>query len=149
LTLVERGIELFHFLFSPVAARPRASHLAVGADGKHDDTEKKKRDEMKRLLKIFAAPAALTVLAFVAMATPAAAASPGNGIDYCRTDVTAGTRGCGYTSLEQCHEMSSGRGGDCSPNPFPSNAGSRAYAFQSRHPLSRSRAHHATKRAEH
>jgi Protein of unknown function (DUF3551) len=100
---------------------------------------------MKRLLKTSAAPAALATLAFVAMAMPAAAAGPGNGIDYCRTDVTAGMRGCGYTSLEQCHEMSSGRGGDCSPNPFPSNASStassRAYAFQPRHPLSRNGTH--------
>jgi len=96
---------------------------------------------MKRLLKTSAAPAALATLAFVAMAMPAAAAGPGNGIDYCRTDVTAGMRGCGYTSLEQCHEMSSGRGGDCSPNPFPSTASSRAYAFQPRHPLSRNGTH--------
>jgi hypothetical protein len=105
-------------------------------------TAKKKRDEMKRFLKISAAPAALVMVAYVAMAVPAAAAGPSNGIDYCRTDVTAGMRGCGYTSLEQCHEMSSGRGGDCYPNPFPTNASSRsggdAYAFQPSYPFSRS-----------
>lgn len=107
---------------------------------------------MKRLLKLSAAPATMAALAFVAMAMPAAA-DPDNGNDYCRTDVTAGTRGCGYSSLEQCHEMSSGRGGDCSPNPFPSHAANRsgggdAYAFQPRHPLSRSGAHRARKPVE-
>jgi hypothetical protein len=89
---------------------------------------------MKQLLKLSIAPAALVALAFVAMATPAAAASPNNGTDYCRTDVTAGTRGCGYSSLEQCQAMSAGRGGDCSPNPFPSNASSNALALQPKHP---------------
>lgn len=98
---------------------------------------------MKRLLKLSAAPAALVALAFVATATPAAAAGLNNGTDYCRTDVTAGMRGCGYTSLEQCQAMSSGRGGDCSPNPFPSNAGS--YAYQPSQALSKSRTRHASK----
>ena len=92
---------------------------------------------MKRLLKLSVAPAAFAALAFVAMATPAAAAGPNaagpnKGTDYCRTDTTSGMRGCGYTSLEQCHDMSSGRGGDCYANPFPSNAnaGGNALAFQ-------------------
>ena len=90
---------------------------------------------MKQLLKMTAAPAAaLAAMAFVAMTGPAAAASasPKNAsqVDYCRTDVTAGTRGCGYASLEQCQSMSSGRGGSCSPNPFPDNASSNAFAYQ-------------------
>jgi hypothetical protein len=88
---------------------------------------------MKQLLKLSVAPAALVALAFVATATPAAAGSPKGSIDYCRTDVTAGTRGCGYASLEQCQVMSSGRGGTCDVNPFPSNASSSAYAFQPGH----------------
>jgi hypothetical protein len=77
-------------------------------------------------------------MAFVAMATPAAAASPA---DYCRTDITSGMRGCGYTSLEQCHAMSSGRGGDCYPNPYPTNSSAsngtdtgNALAYQPKHP---------------
>ena len=81
---------------------------------------------MKKLLKLSVAPAAFAALAFVAMATPAAAAGPNKGTDYCRTDTTSGMRGCGYTSLEQCHDMSSGRGGDCYANPFPSNANANA-----------------------
>jgi hypothetical protein len=92
---------------------------------------------MKQLLKIYAAPAtALFAMAFVATATPAAAASP---VDYCRTDTTSGMRGCGYTSLEQCRTMSSGRGGSCYENPFPEggSASSSAYAYQPKHPVSK------------
>src|SRR5664279_301978 len=88
---------------------------------------------MKQVLKLTTAPAAaLAVLAFAAMTAPAAAASPKSAsqVDYCRTDVTAGTLGCGYASLEQCQAMSSGRGGSCSPNPFSANASSNAYAYQ-------------------
>jgi hypothetical protein len=86
---------------------------------------------MKHLLKAAAAPAtALVAMAFVALATPAAAAGS---VDYCRTDTTSGMRGCGYASLEQCHAMSSGRGGDCYPNPFPSNGSSNALAYQPKH----------------
>jgi hypothetical protein len=77
------------------------------------------------------------------MSTPAAAAS---NTDYCRTDITSGMRGCGYTSLEQCHSMSSGRGGDCYPNPFPSgsasnsgtgNGNGNSYAYQPKHSVSK------------
>ena len=99
------------------------------------------REKMKHLLKVAAAPAtAFAAMAFVAMATPAAAASS---VDYCRTDITSGMRGCGYASLEQCHAMSSGRGGDCYPNPYPSNTASsgtstnNALAYQPKHPRSR------------
>lgn len=93
---------------------------------------------MKQPLKITAAPAtALFALALVA--TPAAA-SPG---EYCRQDITSGMRSCSFSTLEQCQAMSSGRGGDCSPNPFPSDAssyaGGSAYAFQAKHPLSKKR----------
>src|SRR5438445_8308564 len=91
----------------------------------------------KQILKISAAPAtALFAMAFVAMATPAAAAVS---IDYCRHDVTSGMRGCGYTSLEQCQAMSSGRGGSCYENPFPEGGGasSSAYAYQPKHPVSK------------
>ena len=100
---------------------------------------------MKQLLKIYAAPAtALFAMAFVATATPAAAASP---VDYCRTDTTSGMRGCGYTSLEQCRTMSSGRGGSCYENPFPENSKS-AYAYQPKHAQSKSGIHRAKNSVE-
>jgi hypothetical protein len=93
---------------------------------------------MTQLLKLAAAPAAaLAAMAFVAMATPAAAASKADSskTDYCRTDTTSGMRGCGYATLEQCQATSSGRGGDCYANPFPSGGGSNsAFAFQPKHP---------------
>jgi hypothetical protein len=99
---------------------------------------------MKQLLKTtVASAAAVFALGFVAMSTPAAAAS---NTDYCRTDITSGMRGCGYTSLEQCHAMSSGRGGDCYPNPFPSGSASNSgtgngtgnsYAYQPKHSVSK------------
>jgi hypothetical protein len=80
---------------------------------------------MKQILKLSAAPAAvLGTMAFFATATPAAAT------DYCRMDVTAGVRGCGYSSLEQCQAMSSGRGGGCEVNPFPAGGSSNALAYQ-------------------
>jgi hypothetical protein len=98
---------------------------------------------MKQFLKISATPAAASfALAFVAMTSPAAA-SP---IDYCRTDVTSGMRGCGYSSLEQCQAMASGRGANCYENPFPegasakassSKASSSAYAYQPKHQASK------------
>lgn len=92
------------------------------------------RERMKKLLMITAAPAAtLFALAFVAVSTPAAAASP---TDYCRTDVTSGMRGCGYASLEQCQAMSAGRGGDCYANPFPEKSSS-SYAYEPKHPHSK------------
>jgi hypothetical protein len=103
---------------------------------------------MKQLLKTtVASAAAVFALGFVAMSTPAAAAgnTGSSNIDYCRTDITSGMRGCGYTSLEQCHAMSSGRGGDCYPNPFPSSSASsggssngNSYAYQPKHPHSKS-----------
>lgn len=82
---------------------------------------------MKQILKLSAAPAAvLGAMAFFATATPAAA------IDYCRTDVTSGMRGCGFSSLDQCQATSSGRGGTCDVNPFPDggNSGRNAFAYQ-------------------
>jgi hypothetical protein len=101
------------------------------------------RDEMttKQLLKISAAPAAMfCALAFFSTATPAAAAQ----VDYCRTD-TSGMRGCGYSSLEQCQAMASGRGSNCYENPFPEGASAKAsssnaggaYAYQPTHKASK------------
>ena len=96
--------------------------------------------KMKQILKISAAPAGVfCALAFFSTATPAAAAP----VDYCRTD-TSGMRGCGYSSLEQCQAMASGRGSNCYENPFPEGAGkasskasSSAYAYQPKHHASK------------
>jgi hypothetical protein len=96
--------------------------------------------KMMQILKVSAAPAAVfCALAFFSTATPAAAAP----VDYCRTD-TSGMRGCGYSSLEQCQAMASGRGSNCYENPFPEGAsgkasasgkaGSSAYAYQPNRP---------------
>jgi hypothetical protein len=81
---------------------------------------------MKQLLKMTAPATALFALAFVAMATPAAAG------EYCRQDVTSAMRSCGFDTLEQCKAMSSGRGGDCYRDPFLADASS-AYAYQPKH----------------
>jgi hypothetical protein len=96
---------------------------------------------MKQFLKITAAPTtALFALAFVAMATPAAAAS----YEYCRQDITSGMRSCSFSSLEQCQAMSSGRGGDCYRDPFLTNSSS-AYAYQPKQPHPKSGVHRAVK----
>ena len=88
---------------------------------------------MKQLLKISAAPAtALFALAYIAIATPAAAGPN----EYCRQDVTSGMRSCSFDTMEQCKAMSSGRGGDCYRDPSLVETMS-AYAYQSKHPLSK------------
>ena len=91
---------------------------------------------MKQLLKMTAAPAtAFFALAFVAMATPAAAG------EYCRQDVTSHMQSCSFDTMEQCQAMSSGRGGDCFRDPFLNNSNSGgAYAYQPKHPHSKNSA---------
>ena len=87
---------------------------------------------MKQLLTISAAPAtALLALAYVAMATPAAAGPS----EYCRQDVTSGMRSCSFETLEQCQAMSSGRGGTCYRDPLLTDTG--AYAYQPKRPISK------------
>ena len=92
---------------------------------------------MKQLLKTSIAPiTALCALAFVTMATPAAAG------EYCRKDVTSAVVSCGFDTLAQCQDMSSGRGGDCYRDPFLTDARSAlAYAPKASH--SKARVHHA------
>jgi len=72
---------------------------------------------MKQLLKLAAAPsaAAIIALALISTATPASAAGK-----YCRKDVTSNALSCGFDTMEQCQAMSSGRGGDCMPDPWGS-----------------------------
>src|SRR5467141_2473296 len=58
---------------------------------------------MKQLLRMSGAPVtALFALAFVGMATPAAAAK----YEYCRQDSVSGMRSCGFETMEQCQAMS-------------------------------------------
>jgi hypothetical protein len=93
--------------------------------------------KMKQLLKRSVAPAAaFFALAFVAMATPAAA------YEYCRRDVTSYMLSCGFDTMAQCQAMSSGRGGDCLRDPFMAPSSS-AYAYQPKHLHSKGSVHSA------
>lgn len=81
---------------------------------------------MKQLFTLTVAPAAaFLALALASISTPAAAAK----YEYCRTDVSSAMRSCSFTSLEQCQEMSAGRGGTCARDPFLSETGSVGNAF--------------------
>ena len=77
---------------------------------------------MKQFLKM---TSAMLALALVAMTTPASAG------EYCRTDVTSHMQSCGFDTLEQCQNMSSGRGGSCDRDPFLAITSS-AYAYQAK-----------------
>src|SRR5258707_7737233 len=111
-------------IWHPCALRDSRENTEIhGAIHANAET-RTERDEMKtmQILKISAAPAGvLCALAFFSTATPAAAAP----VDYCRTD-TSGMRGCGFSSLEQCQAMASGRGSNCYENPFPAGGNARA-----------------------
>src|SRR5260370_33469283 len=108
--------------------RRRKHHPMCRVRGKSPHRENK----MKQLLKLSAAPAtALFALAYLAMATPAAAGPS----EYCRQDVTSGMRSCSFETLEQCQAMSSGRGGTCYRDPLLTDTG--AYAYQPKRPISK------------
>jgi hypothetical protein len=68
--------------------------------------------------------AALSVLSFVAIATPASART----FEYCRRDIIGSVLSCSFETLAQCQAMSSGRGGDCLRDPSLSDVGS-TYAY--------------------
>jgi hypothetical protein len=73
--------------------------------------------------------AALSVLSFVAIATPASART----YEYCRRDIIGSVLSCSFETLAQCQAMSSGRGGDCLRDPSLSDVRSTyAYAPDSR-----------------
>ncbi len=94
--------------------------------------EANRENKMKQLSKICAAPAAaLFALAYVAVATPAAAGPN----EYCRQDVSSGMRSCSFETLEQCQAMSSGRGGTCYRDPLLTDTS--AYAYQPKRPISK------------
>ena len=90
------------------------------------------RGKMKTIAKMIAASAAaLTTLAFVTIAAPAAQAG-----EYCSTN-TSGMRGCGFSTLEQCQASVSGIGsGPCMRDPFYGNT--NALAYQPKHAGARS-----------
>jgi hypothetical protein len=72
---------------------------------------------MKQFFKVTAAPAsAMFALALMAMATPASAA-PG---EFCRMD-SSQMRSCSFSTLQQCKDSASGRGGTCDRDPFYAN----------------------------
>jgi hypothetical protein len=78
---------------------------------------------MSKLLSL--GVAAVACMAFFGAARPAAAKDYG----YCRRDVTASILQCGFDTLAQCQDMSSGRGGDCVGNPsLGGAANANAYA---------------------
>jgi Protein of unknown function (DUF3551) len=76
---------------------------------------------MKTILGMMTAPAAaLTVMAFVGLAAPAAQAG-----EFCMTD-SSGMRGCGYASMEQCQASASGKNGSCNRDPYFETASTAA-----------------------
>jgi hypothetical protein len=77
---------------------------------------------MNKLLSLGAA--AIACAAVFGTATPAAAKD----YEYCRPDVTSFMLSCGFDTLAQCQDMSSGRGGDCIRNPSLGGA-ANAYAY--------------------
>jgi hypothetical protein len=81
-----------------------------------------RRANMKKLLTLSAA--AIACAAFFGVAGPAAAKD----YAFCRRDVTAAMLQCGFDTMAQCQDMSSGRGGDCLPNPSLGGA-ANAYAY--------------------
>src|SRR6202790_4408847 len=97
-------------------------------------------NKMRQFLKVSAPATALLALTYVAMATPAASAK----YEYFRQDVTSGMRTCGFETMEQCQAMSAGRGGSCYRDPLLTDTSS-AYAYQPKHPLSKSLTLHAKK----
>jgi hypothetical protein len=89
---------------------------------------------MREFLKAATAPAAACVAAIAlgAMIAPGASAA-----EFCRTDVTGHMTSCGFESMAQCQAASAGIGGDCFRDPNL-NDSKNAYAYQPKHPRSRS-----------
>jgi Protein of unknown function (DUF3551) len=75
---------------------------------------------MSKLLSLGAA--AIACAAVFGAATPTAAKD----YEYCRRDVSSYMLSCGFETLAQCQDMSSGRGCECIRNP---SLGGAADAF--------------------
>ena len=68
--------------------------------------------------------AAVACIAFFGAAGPAAAKDH----EYCRKDAVSYMLSCGFDTLAQCQDMSSGRGGDRVRNPSLGDA-ANAYGY--------------------
>jgi hypothetical protein len=113
-------VELLCFFSQPMAPGVPSPHVVFEEFIQH------RENEMNQLFRLTAAPAAaFLTLALASISTPAAAAK----YEYCRTDVSSAMRACSFTSLEQCQEMSAGRGGTCARDPFLPEASSVNNAF--------------------
>jgi hypothetical protein len=71
----------------------------------------------------WSAPIALTALAMLAFASPAAAIEYPWCAQYSGED--GGGRNCGFATIEQCMDTISGMGGFCEPNLFYKGAAER------------------------
>ena len=90
-------------------------------------------------------PAATFVAAVILGAVTTGSASAG---EFCRRDVTGFMVGCGFSTMQQCKDASSGIGGDCFRDPSlaaANNSGNpgNAFAYQPApaHGMKRGRAH--------
>jgi Protein of unknown function (DUF3551) len=73
---------------------------------------------MRAILKLGVPAATFVVAAAIGAFTPTSATAG----EYCRTDVTGHMTGCGYASMQQCKDASSGIGGDCFRDPKLGNS---------------------------
>jgi Protein of unknown function (DUF3551) len=80
---------------------------------------------MRPLLRSTIASILVRALAHAAISAPAQAHT----YEYSRRDAESFAQSCSFDTLAQCQAMSSGRGGDCYPDPFLGDAiGARADA---------------------
>lgn len=91
---------------------------------------------MRAIWKLGVPAATLMVAAIFGASLGTLAPTSATAGEYCRTDVTGHMTGCGFDTMQQCKEASSGIGGDCfrDPNlqsPGASNGDKRnAFAYQ-------------------
>jgi uncharacterized protein DUF3551 len=85
---------------------------------------------MRAIWKLGVPAATFVVAATVGAFTPTSVLAG----EYCRTDVTGHMTGCGFDTMQQCKDASSGIGGDCFRDPKLGNSsaasGSNAFAYQ-------------------
>jgi hypothetical protein len=65
----------------------------------------------------FVVAATLGAVTLGAATLGAMTASPARAGEFCRTDVTGHMTGCGFDTMDQCHDAASGIGGDCFRDP--------------------------------
>jgi Protein of unknown function (DUF3551) len=111
-----------------IVCRCHSSPVSTGRDDQDVRLrmQKKGRAIMKQLLTLSAA--AIACAAFFVTSGPAAAKN----YEYCRIDISSFMKQCGFETLAQCQDMSSGRGGSCVRDPFfdgGANSNANAYAY--------------------